>query len=82
MLLSAGPRRLGRVWDLAKDSRLPHDVHGAVMKLVHHTRITEQFSALELLHHTANLSWTNTKENWYRNLVNALESVQLLPSNV
>src|SRR5258708_2222892 len=35
------------------------------MKLVHHTRITEQFSAIELLHHAANLSCTNTKENWY-----------------
>src|SRR6266704_6047210 len=52
------------VWGKAKDSRLPHDVHGAVMKLAHHTRITEQFSAIELLPHAANLSCTNTKENW------------------
>src|SRR2546430_11868130 len=50
-------------------SRLPHDVHGAAhgafMKLTHHTRITEKFSAFELLHHAANLSCPNTKENWY-----------------
>src|SRR5712691_5268740 len=25
----------------------------------------EEFSAIELLHHAANLSWSNTKENWY-----------------
>jgi len=53
------------VWGMANDSRLPHDVHGAVMKLAHHTRITEQFSAFELLPHAANLLCTNTKETWY-----------------
>src|SRR6516164_8931241 len=57
------------VWGKANDSRLPHDVHGAahgaVRKLVHHTCITEQFSACELLHHAANLSCSNTKETWY-----------------
>ena len=26
-------------------------------------RVTEQFSAFELLYHAAHLSWTNTKEN-------------------
>jgi hypothetical protein len=30
-------------------------------------RLTEQFSAFELLHHAANLSCTNTKENCYGN---------------
>src|SRR5271157_2309750 len=54
---------------MANDSRLLHDVHGAaqsaVMKLVHHTRITEPFSAIELPYYTVNLSSTYTKENWY-----------------
>src|SRR5258708_18214373 len=27
--------------------------------------LTEKFSAFELLHQAVNLSWTNTKENWY-----------------
>ena len=45
----------------------PHDVHSAVMKLVYHTRITEQCSALELVPNVANLSCSNTKENDYGN---------------
>jgi hypothetical protein len=67
------------VWCRVNDSRLPHDVHGAVMKLVHHTRITEQFSACELLHQAGNLSCINTKETWYGNLVKA-GMLTVLPS--
>ena len=43
---------------------------------------TEQFSAFELPYQAANLECINTKETWYGNLVHALESEQLLPSNV